>query len=87
MLMFFSGLFSFSASRKHLLMMLLSLEFLSLSMYFGLFVYLSMLGQEIFFCLIFLTVSVCEASLGLAVLVLMIRNHGNDYIMSMNSLW
>nr|APX40339.1 NADH dehydrogenase subunit 4L [Clytra quadripunctata] len=87
MLMFFSGLVSFSAVRKHLLMVLLSLEFLSLSMFFGLFIYLSLVGYEVFFCLIYLTMSVCEASLGLAILVLMIRNHGNDYIMGMNLLW
>nr|APX39884.1 NADH dehydrogenase subunit 4L [Clytra espanoli] len=87
MLMFYSGVVSFSVVRKHLLMMLLSLEFLTLVMFFGLFVYLSLVGYEAFFCLIYLTMSVCEASLGLAMLVLMIRSHGNDYIMSMNTLW
>nr|APX39897.1 NADH dehydrogenase subunit 4L [Lachnaia cylindrica] len=87
MLMFFSGLVSFSVGRKHLLLMLLSLEFLSLTMYFGLFIYLSGIGQENFFCLIYLTMSVCEASLGLAILVMMIRSHGNDYVMSLNNLW
>nr|APX40547.1 NADH dehydrogenase subunit 4L [Labidostomis ghilianii] len=87
LLMFMSGLLSFSLFRKHLLMMLLSLEFLSLTLYFGLFMYLSMIGYEYFFSLIYLTVSVCEASLGLSILVLMIRNHGNDYIMSFSSLW
>nr|APX39962.1 NADH dehydrogenase subunit 4L [Chilotomina oberthuri] len=87
MLMFFSGLISFSLLRKHLLMMLLSLEFLALSLYFGIFIYMSLIGYEYFFSLIYLTMSVCEASLGLAILVMMVRSYGNDYVLSLNSLW
>nr|APX40196.1 NADH dehydrogenase subunit 4L [Smaragdina rufimana] len=87
MLMFFSGLISFSLLRKHLLSMLLSLEFLALSLYFGIFIYMSLIGYEYFFSLIYLTMSVCEASLGLAILVMMVRSYGNDYILSLNSLW
>nr|APX40820.1 NADH dehydrogenase subunit 4L [Smaragdina concolor] len=85
--MFLSGLISFSIYRKHLLLMLLSLEFLALSIYFGLFTYLGTIGHEYFFSLIYLTMSVCEASLGLAILVLMMRSYGNDYILSLSSLW
>nr|ADO60479.1 NADH dehydrogenase subunit 4L [Peploptera acromialis] len=87
LVMFMSGLISFSVYRKHLLLMLLSLEFLVLSIFIGLFIYLSMIGYDNFFSLIYLTMSVCEASLGLSVLVLMIRSHGNDYILSLSSLW
>nr|APX40001.1 NADH dehydrogenase subunit 4L [Cryptocephalus obliteratifer] len=85
--MFISGLLSFFLLRKHFLMMLLSLEFLVLSLYLGLFVFLSSFYYEHFFMLIYLTMSVCEGSLGLAMLVMMIRSHGNDYILSMSSLW
>nr|APX40781.1 NADH dehydrogenase subunit 4L [Cryptocephalus lividimanus] len=85
--MFISGLLSFFLFRKHFLMMLLSLEFLVLSLYFGLFIFLSSFNYEYFFMLIYLTMSVCEGSLGLAMLVLMIRSHGNDYVLSMSSLW
>nr|AFU50177.1 NADH dehydrogenase subunit 4L [Exema canadensis] len=87
LLMFFSGLFSYSFFRKHLLLMLLSLEFLVLVLYLGMFMYLDLVNYEYFFSMIYLTMAVCEGSLGLSVLVLMIRGHGNDYILSMNVLW
>nr|AXS66027.1 NADH dehydrogenase subunit 4L [Cobelura sp. KM-2017] len=82
-----SGLIMYSLNRKHLLIMLLSLEFMVVSLYFGLTIYFSQLFYEFFFLLIFLTMSVCEGVLGLSVLVLMIRTHGNDYISSFSSLW
>nr|QWC54302.1 NADH dehydrogenase subunit 4L [Jebusaea hammerschmidtii] len=85
--MFFSGLVVFAFKCKHLLLMLLSLEFIVLSLYFNIFMYLSMMGYEYFFSMIFLTMSVCEGALGLALLVLMIRSCGNDYILSFSSLW
>nr|QGA73999.1 NADH dehydrogenase subunit 4L [Cryptocephalus flavolimbatus] len=85
--LFIFGLLSFFLFRKHFLMMLLSLEFLMLSLYFGLFIFLSFYSYEYFFMLIYLTMSVCEGSLGLAILVMMIRSHGNDYVLSMSSLW
>nr|QWB85634.1 NADH dehydrogenase subunit 4L [Neandra brunnea] len=86
-LIFFSGLMVFSSSRKHLLLMLLSLEFLVLSLYLGLFLYLEIFGSEFFFAMIFLVMGVCEGALGLSVLVCMIRSHGNDYILSFSFLW
>nr|YP_009073578.1 NADH dehydrogenase subunit 4L [Aeolesthes oenochrous]BAP59128.1 NADH dehydrogenase subunit 4L [Aeolesthes oenochrous] len=85
--MFFSGLIVFASNRKHLLLMLLSLEFVVLSLYLSLFIYLEHLGYEFFFSMIYLTMSVCEGALGLGVLVSMIRVCGNDYIMSFSSLW
>nr|AXS65183.1 NADH dehydrogenase subunit 4L [Coleoptera sp. 13 KM-2017] len=87
MLMFFFGLLSFSVKRKHLLLMLLSLEFIVLSLYFNLFIYLSFIGFEYFFSMIFLTFSVCEGALGLSILVSLIRTHGNDYFGSFSVLW
>nr|AML25578.1 NADH dehydrogenase subunit 4L [Erotylidae sp. BMNH 1274392] len=87
MMMYLSGLFSFSMKRKHLLLMLLSLEFIVLSLYFGLFIYFSMMSYDYFFSMIFLTISVCEGALGLSILVLMIRCFGNDYMMSFSLLW
>nr|YP_009176418.1 NADH dehydrogenase subunit 4L [Cryptolestes ferrugineus]ALI86996.1 NADH dehydrogenase subunit 4L [Cryptolestes ferrugineus] len=85
--MFFSGLFVFSLKRKHLLLMLLSLEYIVLSLYINMFYYISMSGMDYFFLMIFLTMSVCEGALGLAMLISMIRMHGNDYIMSLTFLW
>nr|YP_010399079.1 NADH dehydrogenase subunit 4L [Monolepta signata]UQK96196.1 NADH dehydrogenase subunit 4L [Monolepta signata] len=86
-LMFFSGAMSFVLNRKHLLLMLLSLEFVVISLYLNLFVYLSMMNYEYFFSMIFLSISVCEGTLGLSILTLMVRVHGNDYVMTFSSLW
>nr|YP_009725353.1 NADH dehydrogenase subunit 4L [Monolepta occifluvis]QBX88867.1 NADH dehydrogenase subunit 4L [Monolepta occifluvis] len=86
-LMFLSGLMSFVLNRKHLLLMLLSLEFIVIALYMNLFIYLSMMNYEYFFSMIFLSMSVCEGVLGLSILTLMIRVHGNDYIMTFSSLW
>nr|WDE75831.1 NADH dehydrogenase subunit 4L [Monochamus sartor urussovii] len=82
-----SGMLVFALNRKHLLVMLLSLEFIMMSLYFNILIYLSELSYEYFFSMIFLTMSVCEGALGLAMLVLMIRVHGNDYILTFSSLW
>nr|ALO71102.1 NADH deshydrogenase subunit 4L [Pselaphinae sp. 9 EF-2015] len=85
--MFLMGLISFCLKRKHLLLMLLSLEFIILSLYFSLMIYLSMFNYEFYFSMIFLTMSVCEGALGLSLLVSMIRTHGNDYFQTFNILW
>nr|ATN23513.1 NADH dehydrogenase subunit 4L [Monolepta sp. EMHAU-15070824] len=85
--MFLSGIISFTLNRKHLLLMLLSLEFIVISLYLNLYFYLSMSNYEYFFSMIFLTMSVCEGALGLSILTLMTRVHGNDYIMTFSSLW
>nr|AML25623.1 NADH dehydrogenase subunit 4L [Staphylinidae sp. BMNH 1274669] len=86
-IMYFSGILVFCLKRKHLLLMLLSLEFIVLSLYFNLFLYLSNFNYEFYFCMIFLTMSVCEGALGLAILVSLIRTHGNDYFQSFSILW
>nr|QIV24727.1 NADH dehydrogenase subunit 4L [Howea angulata] len=85
--MFFSGLIVFTLLRKHLLLMLLSLEFVVLSLYLNIFIYLMGNGYDYFFSMIYITMSVCEGALGLAVLVSMIRTYGNDYILTFSSLW
>nr|YP_009539795.1 NADH dehydrogenase subunit 4L [Suhpalacsa longialata]AYP72733.1 NADH dehydrogenase subunit 4L [Suhpalacsa longialata]QNH82863.1 NADH dehydrogenase subunit 4L [Suhpalacsa sp. XXL-2020] len=85
-MMFISGCLSYSFKRKHLLSMLLSLEFLVLSLFILLVVNLAYYEFELFFSMIFLTFSVCEGALGLSILVSMIRTHGNDYFQSFNIL-
>nr|AXS65467.1 NADH dehydrogenase subunit 4L [Cucujoidea sp. 39 KM-2017] len=85
--MYFCGLMSFSLNRKHLLLMLLSLEFIVLSLYINIFNYLMMSCLDYFFSMIFLTMSVCEGVLGLSLLISMVRMHGNDYIMTLSTLW
>nr|ALO76539.1 NADH deshydrogenase subunit 4L [Perotis lugubris] len=85
--MFFTGLVVFCSKRKHLLLMLLSLEFIVLSLYYLIMMYLSLCSYEFFFSMVFLTISVCESALGLSILVSMVRTHGSDYFQSFNVLW
>nr|ASN65985.1 NADH dehydrogenase subunit 4L [Pogonostoma subtiligrossum] len=84
--MFLVGMSVFCSKRKHLLLMLLSLEFIVLSMYVLMFIYLSTYNFEFYFSMMFLTFSVCEGVLGLSILVSLIRTHGNDLFLSMNLL-
>lgn len=76
----------FVSSRKHLLSMLLRLEFIVLRLFLLIFIYLNLLNYEIFFSMFFLTFRVCEGALGLSILVSLIRSHGNDYFQSFNIL-
>nr|YP_009057650.1 NADH dehydrogenase subunit 4L [Myrmeleon immanis]AHY39233.1 NADH dehydrogenase subunit 4L [Myrmeleon immanis] len=84
--MFISGCLSYALKRKHLLSMLLSLEFIVLSLFFMLIFYLMYYEFEYYFSMIFLTFSVCEGALGLSILVSMVRTHGNDYFQSFSVL-
>nr|AYR05236.1 NADH dehydrogenase subunit 4L [Coleoptera sp. ACP-2013] len=84
---FWSGVMSFLMNRKHLILMLLSLEFMIVSLYLGLMQYLYLMNYEFFFLMIFLTMSVCESAMGLSILVLMMRVNGNDYFETFNILW
>nr|YP_009466099.1 NADH dehydrogenase subunit 4L [Pentatomidae sp. GM-2014]AIW65018.1 NADH dehydrogenase subunit 4L [Pentatomidae sp. GM-2014] len=82
----FSGTVVFCSTRKHLLLCLLSLEFMVLSIFFCLFMYMYMYGHELYISLIFLVFTVCEGALGLSVLVSLVRSQGNDYLSSMSIL-
>nr|YP_009295398.1 NADH dehydrogenase subunit 4L [Reticulitermes flaviceps]YP_010352215.1 NADH dehydrogenase subunit 4L [Reticulitermes affinis]YP_010352267.1 NADH dehydrogenase subunit 4L [Reticulitermes parvus]AMX23102.1 NADH dehydrogenase subunit 4L [Reticulitermes sp. A TB-2016]QFP98689.1 NADH dehydrogenase subunit 4L [Reticulitermes periflaviceps]AOI20230.1 NADH dehydrogenase subunit 4L [Reticulitermes flaviceps]UOL50309.1 NADH dehydrogenase subunit 4L [Reticulitermes affinis]UOL50361.1 NADH dehydrogen len=84
--LYFCGIWSFSSSRKHLLVTLLSLEFIVLVLYLSVYFYLCGLNYSLFFVVYFLVFSVCEGSLGLSILVSMIRSHGNDYFRSYSVL-
>nr|YP_010411452.1 NADH dehydrogenase subunit 4L [Meliboeus sinae]URN73098.1 NADH dehydrogenase subunit 4L [Meliboeus sinae] len=84
---FFIGLLVFCSKRKHLLLALLSLEYLVLTLYFFIMISSYYFGYEFFFSMIFLTLTVCEGALGLSVLVSLIRTHGNDYFKSFSVLW
>lgn len=84
--MYFTGLLVFCSKRKHLLLILLRLEFIVLSLYLYLFVYLNLFGYEYYFRMVFLTIRVCEGALGLSILVSMIRTNGNDYFQAFSVL-
>nr|WDA95749.1 NADH dehydrogenase subunit 4L [Clanis bilineata] len=85
-IMFFIGNLIFISKNKHLLIILLSLEFIVLSIFFFLLVFLMMIDYDMYMLMVFLVFSVCEGSLGLSILVSMIRTHGNDYFQSFNLL-
>nr|YP_010615459.1 NADH dehydrogenase subunit 4L [Abisara chela]WAT94129.1 NADH dehydrogenase subunit 4L [Abisara chela] len=82
--MFMIGNMIFVSKRKHLLIVLMSLEFIVLSIYFMMMMYLSMINYNMYMLMIFLVLSVCEGALGLSILVSMLRTHGNDYFQSFN---
>lgn len=81
------GLITFLLKYKHLLLLLLSLEFIVLSLYYGIFFFLSFMGYERFFIILYLILSVSEGVLGLGILVIMIRSHGSDYVLGISFLW
>ena len=80
------GLWVFCSKRKHLLNTLLSLEYIILSVFWLIILILSYIGEEIFFSLFFLTFAACEGALGLALLVSIVRTHGNDRFGNFNLL-
>nr|YP_009045269.1 NADH dehydrogenase subunit 4L [Lexias dirtea]AHA03620.1 NADH dehydrogenase subunit 4L [Lexias dirtea] len=83
-IMFLIGNMIFVSKHKHLLIVLMSLEFMVLSIFFLLMMYLMMINYNLYMLMVFLVFSVCEGALGLSILVSMIRTHGNDYFQSFN---
>lgn len=86
-IIYFRGFLVYSLWRKHFLIILLSLEFISLSIYFGFIIYLNYNFINMFFSLIFITIAVCEGVLGLSVIVIIVRSVGNEFIIRLRSLW
>nr|YP_003331298.1 NADH dehydrogenase subunit 4L [Chauliognathus opacus]ACM45020.1 NADH dehydrogenase subunit 4L [Chauliognathus opacus] len=87
MLIFFVGLYMFCLKCVHLLLMLMSLELIVVSLYLGLLNFLVFNMNEYYFLLVFLTMSVCESTLGLSILVSLIRSYGSDFFQIFNVLW
>nr|YP_010329872.1 NADH dehydrogenase subunit 4L [Calyptra minuticornis]UNP54621.1 NADH dehydrogenase subunit 4L [Calyptra minuticornis] len=86
LMMFLIGNLIFVLKHKHLLIVLLSLEFIVLSIFFFFLVFLMYNDYEMYLLMVFLVFSVCEGALGLSILVSMIRTHGNDYFQGFNLL-
>lgn len=82
--MIFSAIVSLVLQRKHLLNALLRLEIIVLGLYA--IIVATFLGEDInlFLTFVILTFGACEASVGLALLVALIRNHGNDFVSSIS---
>nr|AFQ62368.1 NADH dehydrogenase subunit 4L [Papilio dardanus]APC61764.1 NADH dehydrogenase subunit 4L [Papilio dardanus polytrophus]APC61802.1 NADH dehydrogenase subunit 4L [Papilio dardanus tibullus]APC61828.1 NADH dehydrogenase subunit 4L [Papilio dardanus dardanus]APC61790.1 NADH dehydrogenase subunit 4L [Papilio dardanus] len=86
LLMFILGNMIFISKHKHLLIVLLSLEFIILSIFFMMIMMMNYMEYNMYMLMIFLLFSVCEGALGLSILVSMIRTHGNDYFQSFSML-
>lgn len=78
--MFISGIWVFSYKREHILSILLSLEYIVITIYF--ITRISMYNYDRFYSLVYLTFTACEGALGLSVLVIISRTHGGDYLKS-----
>nr|YP_009116118.1 NADH dehydrogenase subunit 4L [Portunus pelagicus]WMQ53320.1 NADH dehydrogenase subunit 4L [Portunus armatus]AJD22392.1 NADH dehydrogenase subunit 4L [Portunus pelagicus]AKR18002.1 NADH dehydrogenase subunit 4L [Portunus pelagicus]ALJ01877.1 NADH dehydrogenase subunit 4L [Portunus pelagicus]WMQ53333.1 NADH dehydrogenase subunit 4L [Portunus armatus] len=86
MVMIFCGVWGFIAYNKHMLNSLLSLEFMMLGVFWLMSSQLALVASEVYFSLFFLTLAACEGALGLTMLILVVRSHGNDVFSSFNLL-
>nr|YP_010882137.1 NADH dehydrogenase subunit 4L [Lopaphus albopunctatus]WID87051.1 NADH dehydrogenase subunit 4L [Lopaphus albopunctatus] len=86
LIMFICGLLVFSFNYDHFLITLLSLEYIVLSLFWLIFIYMIFNFFDLFFMMLMLTFWVCEATLGLSLLVSLIRGFGNDFFSSFNLL-
>nr|QJS52211.1 NADH dehydrogenase subunit 4L [Gondwanalimnadia sp. MT-2020] len=77
-----ASIYVLCSQNKHLLVSLLSLESAVLSLFF-IIVNMSTLSSSSF-SLVFITLAVCEAALGLSILISVVRTHNNDFVNSLN---
>nr|WID86910.1 NADH dehydrogenase subunit 4L [Anomaloglossus beebei] len=85
---FFLSLLGLSFHRAHLLSALLCLEGMMLSLYIGLSLWTTkvIMISSGMFPIIVLTMSACEAGLGLSLMIATARSHGSDNLNSLNLL-
>nr|YP_004021399.1 NADH dehydrogenase subunit 4L [Phobaeticus serratipes]BAJ24539.1 NADH dehydrogenase subunit 4L [Phobaeticus serratipes] len=86
LIMFVCGLLVFSFNYYHFLITLLSLEYIVLSLFLLFFIYFILNLFDLYIIMLMLTFWVCEAVLGLSLLVNLIRGYGNDCFSSFNLL-
>jgi len=84
--MFIVGNLIFVSKHKHLLIVLLSLEFIVLRVFFLFLIYLLIINYDLYILIVFLVFFVCEGALGLSILISIIRTHGNDFFQRLNLL-
>nr|YP_011018098.1 NADH dehydrogenase subunit 4L [Bhatia longiradiata]WQH58296.1 NADH dehydrogenase subunit 4L [Bhatia longiradiata] len=84
--MYVMSMLSLIMIRKHIFLCLLSLEFVVVSLLLMMLYYFLNFSFGFYILLMMMIFFVCEAVLGLSVLVSMIRCYGNDYLNSI-SLW
>nr|APU89565.1 NADH dehydrogenase subunit 4L [Armadillidium album] len=78
MFMFFMALIVFFLVFKHVLSSLISLEFMALAMFSMLTFHSMFIGKEMFMSFFFVSITVCEAALGLSMVILLACKKGND---------
>lgn len=66
--------------------MLIRLEYIVLATFLLIILITFTVGLETYVRLIFLVASVCEGSLGVGIIVGIVRSHGSDYIRSFSVL-
>nr|YP_009443408.1 NADH dehydrogenase subunit 4L [Diaphorina lycii]ATR80192.1 NADH dehydrogenase subunit 4L [Diaphorina lycii] len=81
--MFYFGLNMFFMLKKHVLMLLLTLEFLVLTILLMLLNFLMNFMFDGMILIYFIIVMVCEGVMGLVLLTLLVRSHGSDYTKSL----
>lgn len=83
---FLIGILVFVKNKKHLLLILLSLEYIVLRLFIILFLYFRIIYNIYYLLIVFLVITVCEGVLGLSILVSIVRIYGNDNFQSFNIL-
>nr|YP_009184017.1 NADH dehydrogenase subunit 4L [Octopus bimaculatus]ALN96946.1 NADH dehydrogenase subunit 4L [Octopus bimaculatus] len=84
MYMYMCGLFVLMFQWKHILNILLGFEVLTLSVFSMFFFSVGMISLNFYLVVVMIVFGVCEATLGLSLLVSFIRLHGNDYVLSLS---
>jgi len=70
----------FRISWFHLIILLIFLEMFILMIFLLINLFFIINKLSIFFVFLFITLSVAEARIGLSILTILVRSHGNDYI-------
>lgn len=78
------GLFVLIFQWKHILNILLGFEVLTLRVISIFFFSLGIINFDFYLLIVVVVFGVCEATLGLALLVRFIRLHGNDYVIRLS---
>lgn len=78
------GLFVLLFQWKHILNILLSFEILILGIIFSFLLSWGLFRNDYRIIIVVVVFGVCEARLGLSLLVSLIRVHGNDYVRSLS---
>nr|NP_062843.1 NADH dehydrogenase subunit 4L [Heterololigo bleekeri]BAA92806.1 NADH dehydrogenase subunit 4L [Heterololigo bleekeri]BAB03655.1 NADH dehydrogenease subunit 4L [Heterololigo bleekeri] len=84
MFIYMSGVFVLMFQWKHILNILLSFEIMMLGIIFSFLLTWGLYSGDYSIMMVIVVFGVCEASLGLSLLVSLIRVHGNDYVSSLS---